>query len=68
MKNQEVHKYLRRNKAGIRLNEIEDVPEDYIRPEGFKRIKSILQCRNSNQLENDETVKYYHDLKEEMSR
>lgn len=68
MKNQELHKYLRRNKAGIRLSDVEDPPEDYVRPEGFKMVQSVLQYRNGNQPEAEETVKYYRDLKEEMSR
>ncbi|XP_058807301.1 myosin-IIIb-like isoform X2 [Phymastichus coffea] len=68
MKNQEVHKYLRRNKPGVRLYEIEDLPPDYVVPEGFKMARKVLQYRNGNQPEADDTVKYYRDLKEEMSR
>lgn len=68
MKNQEVHKYLRHNKPGVRLSEIEDVPADYVVPEGFKMARNVLQYRNGNQPESDDTVKYYRDLKEEMSR
>ncbi|XP_031788630.1 myosin-IIIb isoform X2 [Nasonia vitripennis] len=68
MKNQEAHKYLRRNKPGIRLSDVEDLPEDYVRPQGFNMVPSILQYRNGNQPEAEETVKYYRDLKEEMSR
>ena len=68
MKNQEVHKNLRRNKPGVRLNDIEDPPPDYVRPEGFNMVQTILQYRNGNQPEAEETVKYYRDLKEEMSR
>ncbi|XP_015113330.1 myosin-IIIb [Diachasma alloeum] len=67
MKNQEVHKYLRRNKPGIRLNEIDAPPEDYQRPEGFKMVQAVMNYRSGNQMEVDETVKYYRDLKEEMS-
>ncbi|KAK0087267.1 hypothetical protein PV325_001365 [Microctonus aethiopoides] len=66
MKNQEVHKNLRRNKPGVRLTDINDPPEDYERPEGFKMAQTILQYRSGCQLDND-TVKYYRDLKEEMS-
>lgn len=68
MKNQEVHKYLRRNKPGVRLNEIEHSPDDYERPEGFKMVQAVMNYRSGNHLEIDETVKYYRDLKEEMSR
>ncbi|XP_066603378.1 myosin-IIIb-like isoform X2 [Prorops nasuta] len=67
MKNQEVHKNLRRNKPGIRLNDIEEPPEDYTRPEGYKMVQAILQYRNGNNPEGEETIKYYRDLKEEMS-
>lgn len=67
MKNQEVHKNLRRNKPGVRLTDINDPPSDYERPEGFKMAQTILQYRSGCQLDND-TVKYYRDLKEEMSR
>lgn len=67
MKNQEVHKNLRRNKPGVRLTEIDEAPADYIRPEGFNMVPTIMQYRNDSQHIN-ETVKYYRDLKEEMSR
>ncbi|KAI4486879.1 hypothetical protein M0802_012249 [Mischocyttarus mexicanus] len=68
MKNQEIHKNLRRNKPGIRLNDIEEPPTDYVRPEGFNMVQPILQYRSGIQPENEETVKYYRELKEEMSR
>ncbi|KAK2585257.1 hypothetical protein KPH14_009957 [Odynerus spinipes] len=67
MKNQEVHKNLRRNKPGVRLNDIEEPPTDYTRPEGFNMVQPILQYRSGSQPEDEETVKYYRDLKEEMS-
>ncbi|XP_015177355.1 PREDICTED: myosin-IIIb-like isoform X2 [Polistes dominula] len=67
MKNQEVHKNLRRNKPGVRLNDIEEPPTDYVRPEGFNMVQPILQYRSGIQPENEETVKYYRELKEEMS-
>ncbi|XP_072749229.1 myosin-IIIb isoform X2 [Anoplolepis gracilipes] len=68
MKNQEVHKNLRRNKPGIRLNDIEEPPLDYIRPEGFNMVQSILHYRSGTQPNEEDSVKYYQDLKEEMSR
>ncbi|XP_061940361.1 myosin-IIIb isoform X4 [Apis cerana] len=68
MKNQEVHKNLRHNKPGIRINEIEEPPPDYTRPEGFGMVQPILQYRSGNQVEGEETIKYYRDLKDEMSR
>lgn len=71
MKNQQIHKYLRRNKPGLRLAEIEQLPEDYQRPDGFKIVEKIMEYRDDSQLENDEdddTVKYYRNLKDEMTR
>ncbi|XP_076174415.1 myosin-IIIb isoform X2 [Ptiloglossa arizonensis] len=68
MKNQEVHKNQRRNKAGVRLNDIDEPPPDYVRPEGFKMVQPIMQYRSGNEVEGEETSKYYHDLKSEMSR
>ncbi|XP_015438922.1 PREDICTED: myosin-IIIb-like [Dufourea novaeangliae] len=67
MKNQEVHKNLRHNKPGLRLNDIDEPPPDYVRPEGFNMVQPILQYRSGNQVEGEETIKYYHDLKNEMS-
>ena len=68
MKNQEVHKNLRHNKPGVRLNEIEEPPSDYVRPEGFNMVQPIMQYRSGNQVDGEETIKYYRDLKDEMSR
>ncbi|KAL0100753.1 hypothetical protein PUN28_019257 [Cardiocondyla obscurior] len=67
MKNQEVHKNLRRNKPGIRLSDIEEPPVDYIRPEGFNMVQSILQYHSEAHPNEEDSVKYYRDLKEEMS-
>lgn len=69
MKNQELHKNLRRNKPGVRLNELEESPHDYARPEGFNVMRSVLRPYRSGAQSNEEdSVKYYRDLKEEMSR
>ncbi|XP_076621105.1 myosin-IIIb isoform X2 [Colletes latitarsis] len=68
MKNQELHKYQRRNKPGVRLNDIDEPPPDYVRPEGFSMVQPIMQYRSGTQVEGEETIKYYHDLKNEMSR
>lgn len=68
MKNQEVHKNLRRNKPGVRLGDIEEPPLDYIRPEGFNMVQPILHYRSGTQPDEEDSVKYYRDLKEEMSR
>ncbi|XP_076621103.1 myosin-IIIb isoform X1 [Colletes latitarsis] len=67
MKNQELHKYQRRNKPGVRLNDIDEPPPDYVRPEGFSMVQPIMQYRSGTQVEGEETIKYYHDLKNEMS-
>lgn len=68
MKNQDIHKNLRRNKPGVRLNDIEEPPTDYVRPDGFNMVQPILRYRSGSQPESEETIKYYRDLKEEMSR
>ncbi|XP_046413203.1 myosin-IIIb-like isoform X2 [Neodiprion fabricii] len=67
MKNQDVHKNLRRNKPGIRLNDVEEPPPDYVRPEGFDMVHKMLEYRNGNPPDAEATAKYYKDLKEEMS-
>jgi len=68
MKNQEVHKNLRRNKPGIRLSDIEEPPLDYVRPEGFNMVQPILQYHSGPQPHEEDSIKYYQNLKEEMSR
>ena len=68
MKNQEVHKNLRRNKPSVRVHDIEEPPADYTRPEGFDMVHEILRYRNGNQPDTEDTAKYYKDLREEMSR
>lgn len=40
--NQEVHKNLRLNKAGIPISQISALPQDYKRPPGFSLIPSLL--------------------------
>ncbi|XP_076234683.1 myosin-IIIb isoform X2 [Calliopsis andreniformis] len=67
LKNQEVHKNLRHNKPGVRLDDIEEPPPDYARPEGFNMVRPIMQYRSGNQVEGEETIKYYRDLRNEMS-
>ncbi|XP_012256582.2 myosin-IIIb-like isoform X3 [Athalia rosae] len=67
MKNQDVHKNLRRNKPGIRLNDVEEPPPDYTRPEGFDMVRKVLEYRNGTPSDAEATAKYYKDLKEEMS-
>lgn len=40
--NQEMHKNLRHNKAGVPINKIDKVPSDYKRPPGFMLIPGLL--------------------------
>ncbi|XP_072944444.1 myosin-IIIb-like isoform X2 [Epargyreus clarus] len=42
-KNKEVHKNLRRNKPGIKLNEIQRPPSDYQAPPGFAIIPALMR-------------------------
>jgi myosin-3 len=42
MMNQEVHKNLRQNKAGIQMKNIEKLPADYKKPPGFLLIPGLL--------------------------
>ncbi|KAF7990235.1 hypothetical protein HCN44_000040 [Aphidius gifuensis] len=67
MKNQDMHKNLRKNKPGIRVSDIEEPGDDYVRPEGFKMVEDIMNYRNDNQPEGESIIKYYRDLKEETS-
>ncbi|GLH16633.1 Myosin-VIIa [Gryllus bimaculatus] len=73
MKNQESHKYLRRNKPGVRLAEIKQPPTDYVRPQGFKLAPQFMNKANNNQrsdvkvASSNETSSYYEALQEEMS-
>ncbi|CAH0724788.1 unnamed protein product, partial [Brenthis ino] len=43
VKNQEVHKNLRRNKPGIRLKDVKKPPEEYQPPPGFSLVPSIIR-------------------------
>lgn len=42
MVNQDAHKFLRRNKPGIRLAELQEPPINYQRPRGFQLIPHLL--------------------------
>ncbi|XP_047481319.1 myosin-IIIb-like isoform X4 [Penaeus chinensis] len=84
MSNQETHKYLRRHKAGIRLEEIKAAPKDYQRPKGFDHIPQVIheqRKRGAPQApisanrpvikitSTDEKISEYYDfLQEEMRR
>ncbi|XP_038208030.1 myosin-IIIb-like isoform X2 [Zerene cesonia] len=45
--NQEIHKNLRRNKSGIRLNEVSKPPEEYRPPPGFTLVPAIIRGQPS---------------------
>lgn len=49
MLNQEAHKYLRRNKPGVRLSELQKPPEGYVRPKGFQLIPGMMS-KSKNQV------------------
>ncbi|XP_069984384.1 myosin-IIIb isoform X8 [Penaeus vannamei] len=84
MSNQETHKYLRRHKAGIRLEEVKAPPKDYKRPKGFDHIPQVIheqRKRGAPQppisanrpvikiTSTDEKISEYYDfLQEEMRR
>ncbi|XP_063589666.1 myosin-IIIb-like [Penaeus indicus] len=84
MSNQETHKYLRRHKAGIRMEEIKAAPKDYQRPKGFDHIPQVIheqRKRGAPQppisanrpvikiTSTDEKISEYYDfLQEEMRR
>lgn len=46
--NQEVHKNLRRNKAGIHVDRIEALSPDYKRPPGFTLLPTLLNASMQN--------------------
>lgn len=46
--NQEVHKNLRRNKAGIHVDRIEALSPDYRRPPGFTLLPTLLNASMQN--------------------
>lgn len=48
MLNQEVHKNLRRNKTGIRVDQIENLSPTYKRPPGFTLLPTLLNASMQN--------------------
>lgn len=48
MLNQEVHKNLLRNKAGVRVDNIEKLPSNYKRPPGFTLLPTLLTASMQN--------------------
>nr|CAD7429069.1 unnamed protein product [Timema monikensis] len=73
MMNQEAHKYQRRNKPGVRLSEIKDIPQDYVRPRGYQLVPDLFnKANNVQQLDgkfssSNPASSYYEALQEEMS-
>lgn len=47
MLNQDIHKNLRRNKHGIRLEDIEPLSSNYKRPPGFSIVPNLLGTQHS---------------------
>lgn len=68
--NQDVHKNLRRNKAGIRLDEIEKLSDNYKRPPGFTLVPNLLGTANANanQQSQRKSSSYFDHVQEEMMR
>ncbi|XP_069672444.1 myosin-IIIb-like isoform X3 [Periplaneta americana] len=69
MSNQEAHKYLRRNKPGVRMSEIGDPPRDYVRPQGFQVVPGLIGRGGKKQpaARPNQAASYYEALQEEMS-
>ncbi|KAF4520317.1 hypothetical protein B566_EDAN004377 [Ephemera danica] len=76
MVNQDAHKFLRRNKQGIRLNDVREPPISYQRPRGFQLIPHLLnqvanekrvEGRRSSQNKGNEKLSYYDALRMEMN-
>lgn len=63
MLNQDIHKNLRRNKHGIRLEEVEPLQINYKRPSGFSVVPNLL---GNNQMNRKSS--YFDHVQEEMLR
>ncbi|KAG4070138.1 hypothetical protein HA402_013381 [Bradysia odoriphaga] len=69
MLNQDVHKNLRRNKGGIRLDDIEKLSEHYRRPTGFTLIPNLVGVgKNSSNQPAQRKSSYFDHVQEEMMR
>ncbi|XP_037032331.1 myosin-IIIb-like isoform X7 [Bradysia coprophila] len=67
MLNQDVHKNLRRNKGGIRLDDIEKLSEHYRRPPGFTLIPNLVGVgKNSSKQQAQRKSSYFDHVQEEM--
>ncbi|XP_059476387.1 myosin-IIIb-like isoform X1 [Neocloeon triangulifer] len=69
MVNQDAHKFLRRNKPGVRLQEVTEPPVSYQRPRGFNLIPHLInKADNSVKNKQNNHLSYYNALKQEMNR
>lgn len=70
MLNQDIHKSLRRNKAGIPLENVEKLSLTYIRPPGFSLVPTLLGSSgdNNSQAKSVNGQSYYQYIKNEMQR
>lgn len=69
MLNQDVHKNLRRNKGGIRLDEIEKLSDNYKRPPGFTLVPNLLGTSNINANQKAQRKSsYFEHVQDEMMR
>lgn len=80
MQNQDVHKNLRRNKTGIRLDSVENLSPSYQRPPGFSLVPTLLGTAMQTKFESTSKtpspsakrtpspISYYNRIKDEMQR
>lgn len=75
MLNQDVHKNMRRNKSGIRLDQVENLSSSYKRPPGFSLMPTLLGSTSQNTFDSPKPMKrstspvpYYNHVKDEMLR
>lgn len=61
MLNQDIHKNLRRNKHGVSLDEIGNLPTGYKRPPGFSVIPGLLAHQSKPR-----SSSYFEQVQEEM--
>lgn len=70
MLNQDFHKNLRRNKIGIPLDKIEELPINYERPPGFSLVPKLLSSTSNDPGHSSYSSKcsYFDNLQDEMIR
>lgn len=62
MLNQEVHKNLRRNKAGIHVDRIEKLSPSYKRPPGFTLLPTLLNASMQNKSLDKNVRRHYNHI------